>query len=69
MKPEEHAWRALNAHAAAQLPAGFADRVLRIAHGPSTESWRQLQAHAAAQLRLHTVSRSSWGIRAAGTRV
>ena len=51
MKPEEHAWRALNEHASAQLRSGFADRVLRAAHGPSTETWRQLQAHAAAQLR------------------
>lgn len=51
MKPEDHAWRELNAHAAAQLSAGFADRVVRVARGPSPEAWRQLQAHAAAQLR------------------
>ena len=51
MKPEEHAWKALNEHAAAQLRGGFADRVLRRAHGPAPESWRQLQAHASAQLR------------------
>ena len=57
MKPEENAWRALNEHASAQLRSGFADRVLRVAHGPSTESWRQLQAHAAAQLRPSFASR------------
>lgn len=51
MKTEENAWRALNAHAAAQLPAGFARRVLRLAHGPTPEAWRQLHAHATAQLR------------------
>lgn len=51
MKPEEHAWRALQTHASAQLRGGFADRVLRAAHGPQAESWRQLNAHAAAQLR------------------
>jgi hypothetical protein len=51
MKPEDHAWRALNEHAAAQLRSSFADRVLRTAHGPTPETWRQLQVHAAAQLR------------------
>jgi hypothetical protein len=51
MKPEDHAWRALQNHASAQLRGGFADRVLRVAHGPQPESWRQLQAHAAKQLR------------------
>lgn len=51
MKPEEHAWRALNQHAAAQLRSSFADRVLRSAHGPAPEVWQQLQTHAAAQLR------------------
>jgi len=51
MKPEDHAWRALNDHAAAQLRGGFADRVLRVAHGPDPAAWRQLQEYAAAQLR------------------
>jgi len=51
MKPEDHAWRALNEHASAQLRGGFADRVLRAAHGPQAETWRQLQSHAARQLR------------------
>lgn len=51
MKPEEHAWRALNDHAASQLRGGFADRVLRVAHGPSTETWRQLLGFGASQLR------------------
>ena len=51
MKTEDHAWRALNQHASAQLHGGFADRVLRAAHGPQAETWNQLQAHAAAQLR------------------
>jgi hypothetical protein len=51
MKPEEHAWRALQTHASAQLHTGFADRILRAAHGPQPQAWQQLQAHAVAQLR------------------
>ena len=51
MKPEEHAWRALNDHAAAQLRGGFADRVVRAAHGPRTETWSQLFRFGARQLR------------------
>jgi hypothetical protein len=51
MKPEEHAWRALEKHASAQLRGGFADRVLRAANGPQTETWRQLYSAGAAQLR------------------
>lgn len=51
MKPEEHAWRDLQDHAAAQLRGGFADRVLRAAHGPQAESWRQFFAIGARQLR------------------
>ena len=51
MKPEEHAWRALQTHACAQLRNGFADRVLRAAHGPQEAAWRQLEAQGAAQLR------------------
>jgi negative regulator of sigma E activity len=51
MKPEEHAWRALQSHASAQLHTGFADRVLRAAHGPQPEAWQQLQARAVAQIR------------------
>ena len=51
MKPEEHAWRALHDHASAQLRGGFADRVLRAAHGPQPEVWQQLHAVAARQLR------------------
>lgn len=51
MKPEEHAWRSLHNHAAAQLRNGFADRVLRAAQGPEAATWREMHAHAAAQLR------------------
>lgn len=51
MKTEDHAWRALNQHAAAQLHTGFADRVLRVAHGPTEQAWTQLHAHGARQLR------------------
>jgi hypothetical protein len=51
MKPEEHAWRALQRHAASRLQTGFADRVVRLAHGPQAETWRQLQAEGARQLR------------------
>ena len=51
MKPEEHAWRELQDHAAAQLRGGFADRVLRVAHGPQADTWRELYAFGARQLR------------------
>ena len=51
MKPEEHAWRALNDHAAAQLRGGFADRVVRAAHGPRAETWLELFGLGARQLR------------------
>ncbi len=51
MKPDDHAWRALQDHAAAQLRGGFADRVLRVAHGPRAEAWHQFHAQAAQQLR------------------
>lgn len=51
MKPESDAWQALNRHAAAQLRGGFAERVLRAAHGPQDAVWGQLQTKAATQLR------------------
>jgi hypothetical protein len=51
MKPEDQAWRQLQQHAARQLRGGFADRVLRAAHGPSAAAWEQLRARGAAQLR------------------
>ena len=51
MKTEDHAWRSLQSHAAAQLRPGFAERVLRAAHGPEAAAWQQLQAQAVAQLR------------------
>jgi hypothetical protein len=57
MKPEDHAWRALNDRAAAQLRGGFADRVLRAAHGPEVETWRELHAVAARQLRPNFAER------------
>jgi hypothetical protein len=51
MKPEDHAWRALNDRASAQLRGGFADRVLRAAHGPQAETWRDLFTAGARSLR------------------
>jgi hypothetical protein len=51
MKTEDHAWRSLRDHAAAQLRHGFADRVISVAHGAPVESWQHLHAHAARQLR------------------
>ncbi len=51
MRAEHEAWRDLQKHASAQLRGGFADRVMRQAHGPATETWRQLSATGAAQLR------------------
>ncbi len=52
MKPDSHAWQALQDHAARQLRAGFADDVLRSAHGPTATVWQQLFAHGAGQLRV-----------------
>jgi hypothetical protein len=51
MKPEDHAWRALHHHASAQLRGGFADRVLRAAHGPKAETWREFFALGSRQIR------------------
>ena len=51
MKTEDQAWRDLQAHAAAQLRANFADRAIRFAHGPGVVEWEQLRTHAAAQVR------------------
>ncbi len=51
MNPEDPAWRALQDHASAQLRGGFADRVLRAAHGPQPQTWQQLQLQAERQLR------------------
>ena len=51
MKTEDHAWRSLQAHASAQLHTGFADRVLRGAHGPDAATWAQLQHRAATEIR------------------
>ncbi len=51
MKPEEHAWRKLEAHASSQLRGGFADRVVRTARGPHEDTWRELLGAGARQLR------------------
>jgi hypothetical protein len=51
MKTEDHAWQSLRDHAAAQLRGGFADRVIRAAHGAPAEAWQQLNARALAQIR------------------
>lgn len=51
MKTEDKAWRDLRARASAQLPAAFADGVLRAVRGPEPEVWRQLNAVGAAQIR------------------
>lgn len=51
MKTEDHAWRALQAHAASRLRTGFADRTLRAAVGPRQTVWQAFWAEAAAQLR------------------
>ena len=41
----------MRSHAAAQLRTGFADRVLRGAHGPEVATWQALRAQGARQLR------------------
>src|SRR6185503_5823147 len=51
MKTEDSAWRSLQTHAAAQLRRGFADRVLRAAHGPQPAVWGQFHAQGVAQIR------------------
>lgn len=51
MKTEDHAWRALKAHASEQLRQDFADSVVRHAHGPDAATWSALQTHAAGQIR------------------
>lgn len=51
MNPVDHAWRALQSRAEAQLRPDFADRVVRLSRGPQPETWQQLQAQAAARLR------------------
>lgn len=57
MKPESEAWQRLQDTAADRLSAGFADRVLRAASGPTANAWRQLQDHAAARLRASFADR------------
>jgi hypothetical protein len=64
MKTEDQAWRSLQAHASAQLRTGFADRVLRSAHGPDAAVWRQLQLHASAQIRPGFADRVLRAVRA-----
>lgn len=51
MRPEEHAWRELQARASSQLRGGFADHVVRTARGPQENSWRALFAVGSRQLR------------------
>ncbi len=51
MKPETQAWRDLQAHAAGQLRAGFAGRVVRLAQGPTKKTWRLFLDQGAAQIR------------------
>ncbi len=64
MKTEDQAWRSLQAHASAQLRAGFADRVLCSARGPDETAWRELQSHASAQLRPGFADRVLRAVRA-----
>ncbi len=65
MKTEDQAWHDLQARASAQLRTGFADRVLRAAHGPQESAWRELHAHAANQLRPGFAERVMRAARAA----
>lgn len=65
MKTEDQAWRDLRAHAARQLPAGFAARVLRAAHGPRASAWNHLRTHGAAQLSAGFAARVLRAARAA----
>lgn len=51
MKPEDQAWHSLREHASAQLRSDFAQRVVRLAHGPQEQTWRELQAAGAARIR------------------
>ena len=65
MKTEEQAWRDLQARASAQLRNGFADRVIRVAHGPQDSAWDALRAHASSQLRPSFAERVLRAARAA----
>lgn len=64
MKTEDQAWKSLQTLAAAQLRPGFADRVLRSAHGPNAAAWRQLQLHASARIRPGFADRVLRAVRA-----
>ena len=64
MKTEDHAWRALQAHASAQLRSGFAGDVVRAANGPGREAWQKLQADASAQIRPGFADRVFRAVRA-----
>ena len=65
MKTEDQAWRDLQARAAQQLRTGFADRVLRAAHGPKESVWLQLRSVGAAQLSAGFAARVLRAARAA----
>ena len=65
MKPEDHAWASLRAHAAAQLRDGFADRVIRGTRDPGAAVWQQLWAVASARLRPGFAGRVLQAARAA----
>lgn len=65
MKTEDQAWRDLHARAAQELHTGFADRVLRAAHGPKTATWLQLRSIGAAQIRTGFAARVVRAARAA----
>lgn len=65
MKPESHAWKQLEEHAAAHLQAGFATRVLRAAQPAGSPAWSELEEHAAARLRTGFADRVLRAVRAA----
>ncbi len=65
MKPESYAWKQLEEHAAAQLSAGFASRVLRASQSVEPAGWSQLEQHAAAHLEAGFADRVLRVVRAA----
>ena len=66
MNTESQAWKKLQQDAAARLSPDFADRVLRLAQGPTPATWQQLHDRAAAEIRpgfADRVLRAARGLR------
>ena len=65
MKPKSSAWKQLEDHAAAQLRASFASRVLRAGRPADSQVWSELEVQAAARLRAGFADRVLHAVRSA----